>query len=100
MSRAHECKYDSDGGPCRICGKTVAEQIGSLAPVPSYAHALELLETQAAKHRENVKRLAGQLKGVERALEVEQGKLSAVEEAIASVSGHSSVLNEPGSDNS
>ncbi len=36
MSRAHECKYDSDGGPCRICGKTVAEQIGSLAPVPGY----------------------------------------------------------------
>lgn len=36
MSRAHECKYDSDGGPCLVCGKTVAERIGSfVAPTGS-----------------------------------------------------------------
>ena len=25
MNKNHKCEYDTDGGECRVCGKTVAE---------------------------------------------------------------------------
>lgn len=27
----HKCKYDSDGGPCRVCQKTASESLFSLS---------------------------------------------------------------------
>ena len=55
------------------------------APAHGSARAVELLEAQRDRHAENVKRLAGQLKGVARALEVEEGKLSAIQEALTAL---------------
>lgn len=58
---------------------------GQSPAAPGSARAVELLKAQRDRHADNVKRLVGQLKGVERALEVEQGKLSAIEEALTAL---------------
>lgn len=65
--------------------KRRAKAVSSSSAAPGSARAVELLTAQRDRHAENVRRLSGQLKGVERALEVEQGKLAAIEEALTAL---------------